>query len=90
MATLSVNLTETLGGFVEDRVASGEFRDASEVVGAGLTLLKKRAEREQRKLERLRAAIQVGIDEIERGEGEVVEWDRLDEWLSGLGRRDPE
>jgi len=90
MATLSVNLPETLGGFVEDRVASGEFRDASEVVGAGLTLLKKRAEREQRKLERLRAAIQVGIDEIERGEGEVVEWDRLDEWLSGLGRRDPE
>jgi antitoxin ParD1/3/4 len=82
MATLSVNLTETLDGFVEDRVASGEFRDASEVVGAGLTLLKKRAEREQRKLERLRAAIQVGIDEIERGEGEVVE--DLEAWFDKL------
>ena len=82
MATLSVNLPETLGGFVEDRVASGEFRDASEVVGAGLTLLKKRAEREQRKLERLRAAIQVGIDEIERGEGEVIE--DLEAWFDRL------
>jgi antitoxin ParD1/3/4 len=82
MATLSVDLTETLDRFVEDRVASGQFRDASEVVGAGLTLLKKRAEREQRKLERLRAAIQVGIDEIERGEGEVIE--DLEAWFDRL------
>ena len=30
------------------------------------------AERDRRKLERLRAAIQLGVDEIERGEGEIV------------------
>jgi len=82
MAIRNVSLTEGLDRFVEDRVASGQFRDASEVVGAGLTLLKKRAEREQRKLERLRAAIQVGIDEIERGEGEVIE--DLEAWFDRL------
>jgi predicted transcriptional regulator len=38
------------------------------------------------KLERLRAAIQVGLDEIERGEFEVVT--DITAWLDGLGRRE--
>jgi antitoxin ParD1/3/4 len=72
MATLNVSLTDALDRFVEDRVVSGEFQDASEVVSAGLTLLKKRAERDARKLERLRAAIQEGLDDLEAGRYEKV------------------
>jgi len=82
MATLSVSVDEALNRFVEDRVASGEFLSASEVVGAGLSLLKRRAERDMRKLERLRAAIQVGIDEIDQGTFEVI--DDLEVWLDTL------
>jgi antitoxin ParD1/3/4 len=82
MATLSVSVDEALNRFVEDRVASGEFLSASEVVGAGLSLLKRRAERDMRKLERLRAAIQVGIDEIDQGNFEVI--DDLEVWLDTL------
>ncbi len=82
MATLSVSVDEALNRFVEDRVASGEFLSASEVVGAGLSLLKRRAERDMRKLERLRAAVQVGIDEIDQGNFEVI--DDLEVWLDTL------
>jgi antitoxin ParD1/3/4 len=64
---ISINLNETLGGFVHDRVASGEFLDASEVVGAGLALLKRKSEREQRKLARLNMLIQEGLDDLEAG-----------------------
>ncbi|HZK99596.1 MAG TPA: type II toxin-antitoxin system ParD family antitoxin [Caulobacteraceae bacterium] len=89
MATRNVNLTDTLDRFVEDRVTSGSYQNASEVVRAALRLLKERSDREAIKLERLRAAIQVGIDELDAGQGETVEWDQLDAWLAARGRRDP-
>jgi predicted transcriptional regulator len=54
---------------------------------AGLPLLKAQTDEQALKLERLRAAIQEGLTELDAGEGEVVEWDRLDDWLDGLGRR---
>jgi putative addiction module CopG family antidote len=82
MAVLSVSVDEASNRFVEDRVASGEFLSAGEVVGAGLSLLKRRAERDMRKLERLRAAIQVGIDEIDQENFEVI--DDLEVWLDTL------
>ncbi len=73
MTTHTIEIDEPLALFVEDRVRSGSYQDADSVVRAGLGLLKARTDREQRKVERLRAAIQVGIDEIERGEGIIVE-----------------
>ncbi len=86
MATRNISLTDTLDQFVEQRVGSGEFQNASEVVRAGLRLLKSQTDEDEQKLARLRAAVQVGLDELERDEVEDVEWDRLDEWLDGVGR----
>jgi antitoxin ParD1/3/4 len=86
MTARTIRLTEPQDQFVDDLVRSGAFPSADEVVRSGLDLLKARADRRARKLERLKAAIQVGLDEIERGEGETVEWDQLDDWLDGLGR----
>lgn len=84
MIRLRITLTETLGGFVEERVASGQFRDASEVIDAGLELLRSRAEREQRKRARLQALIQAGLDDLEAGRYKDV--DDVPAWLEGLGR----
>ena len=67
MSSLNIKLNETHDRFVEDRVASGEFRNASEVVSAGLQLLKARADREEAKIDRFRALVQVGLDDLEAG-----------------------
>ena len=88
MATRNVSLTDMLDRFVEDRVESGAYQNASEVVRAGLRLLQAQEEAHRAKVERLRAAIQVGIDQIERGESVLVDWDDLDDWLAERGRSD--
>ena len=82
MATRNVSLTAPLDRFVEDRVTSGEFQNASEVVREGLRMLKRRTEVDAAKLARLRAAIQEGLDELDRGEGEVVE--DLGAWFDAI------
>jgi antitoxin ParD1/3/4 len=86
MATRNVSLTAMLDQFVEDRVESGAYQNASEVVRAGLRLLQAQEDAHRARVERLRAAIQIGIDELDRGEGVEIEWDDLDDWLDSLGR----
>lgn len=84
MATRNINLTDTLDQFVERQVREGDFQNASEVVRAGLRLLKAQAEEEEARLAGIRAAIQVGLDELDRGEG--IEITDAAAWLEGLGR----
>jgi antitoxin ParD1/3/4 len=50
--------------FVNSAVASGRFRSESELLAAALRLLEER----ERKLDALRADIQIGLDEIDRGD----------------------
>ena len=85
MVTRNVNLTETLDRFVEETVASGDFQNASEVVRESLRLLKRQRDEDAAKLARLRAEIQIGIDEIERGEGEII--DDIDKWFDEFEAR---
>ncbi|HYC01937.1 MAG TPA: type II toxin-antitoxin system ParD family antitoxin [Azospirillaceae bacterium] len=67
-ARMHIDLTESLREFVEGEVASGRFRDASELVQHSLRLLQQgTAADEERKLEVLRAAIQEGLDDLENG-----------------------
>jgi antitoxin ParD1/3/4 len=86
MATRNVSLTDMLDGYVEDRVRSGAFQNASEVVRDALRLHKARADEDARKLERLDRLIREGLDDIEAGRSISVEWDELDGWLDTLGR----
>jgi len=83
MTTLNIDLPEPLDAFIQAQVGAGDYRDAADVVQAGLRLLKSQTEAEAAKLERLRAAIQVGLDELERGEG--IEVTDLEAWLDELG-----
>lgn len=53
----SVSLGDYFEGFVESRIAEGRFKNASEVIRAGLRLL----EEEENRVIALRSAIQEGI-----------------------------
>ena len=64
---LTVSLPPEVAAFVRERVESGRYHDANEVVGEALRLLDERD-----RLERLRAEIAIGLEEDERGE--VIEY----------------
>lgn len=54
----SVSLGDYFEDFVENRIAEGRYKNASEVIRAGLRLL----EEEENKIVALKTAIQEGID----------------------------
>jgi antitoxin ParD1/3/4 len=64
---MNITLTPQLEELIQSKVDSGRYSDASDVVIQALQVLE-RAEQ----LERLRAEIQIGLDQIERGE--TIEW----------------
>jgi antitoxin ParD1/3/4 len=57
MPTRNVNLTDELDRFVAKKVKSGRYKNASEVVRAGLRTLEREEQQYQAKLAALRAAI---------------------------------
>ena len=73
---MNVSLTPELERFVRDKVESGKYNSASELVRESLRLLDERDQMYQIKLERLRADIQVGLDDIDAGR--VVPFDAAD------------
>jgi len=68
MPTRNVNLTEHLDKFVEKRVKTGQFSNASEVVREGLRLLEQRQQEDEAKLRWLRGAAKEGFDAIGNGD----------------------
>jgi antitoxin ParD1/3/4 len=72
MTTRNISLTEPLDQFIDERVDSGDYQNASEVVRAALRLLKRQAEEDEQTTARLRAAIREGIEDVEAGRFEVV------------------
>jgi len=62
---MNVSLTPELESLVDEKVQTGMYQTASEVVREALRLLK---ERDETKLRELRETIQVGIGQLERGE----------------------
>ncbi len=54
----SISLNNHFDSFIQNSISAGRFKNASEVVRAGLRLL----EEEENKIIALREAIQVGID----------------------------
>lgn len=68
MPTRNVNLTEHFDRFIETRITSGRFSNASEVVREGLRLLEQREQEDKAKIEWLRAAAKEGFDAAGSGD----------------------
>ncbi len=66
---MNVSLTPELEEMVSQKVKSGLYNSASEVVREGLRLIREQDQLREIKLEELRREIQLGIDSLERGEG---------------------
>ncbi len=71
MTTLNVSVTPELADFVNEKVTSGIYPSASEVVGASLRLFKEQEELRRVREEELRKEIAIGTEQLERGEGTV-------------------
>ena len=65
---MNISLTTELDSFVQEKVESGLYHSASEVIRAGLRLLKEQDALREVRLEQLRKDINLGIEQIERGD----------------------
>ncbi len=65
---MNVSLTPQLEQLVHDRVSSGLYTSASEVIREALRLLARRDQLQTAQLERVRADIAVGIEQAESGQ----------------------
>ncbi len=65
---MNVSLTPELEQFVYDKVKSGRYLSASEVVREALRLLEERDHLHQAKLAELRQHLAIGIEQADRGE----------------------
>jgi len=71
MPTRNINLTPEMDRYVAERIESGQYANASEVLRAGLRALQGSEREEQVKLEALRAAVSAG-EESGVAEGDVM------------------
>jgi len=72
MPTRNIDLTSEMDQFVDAKIQSGQYADASEVLRAGLRALEEDEKEDQARLEALRAAVQAGIDSGV-ADGDVIE-----------------
>lgn len=71
MPTLHVNLTEDLNRFIAEKVESGCYADASEVVSEALRCLERANRSDEEKIAALRAAIEAGFASGRAREGKT-------------------
>ncbi|NWJ97619.1 MAG: type II toxin-antitoxin system ParD family antitoxin [Chloroflexi bacterium] len=71
---MHVNLTPQLDSYVAQKVATGDYNNASEVIREALRLLKERDQLLQAKLRDLKAAIEEGINS---GESEPLDMQEI-------------
>lgn len=65
---MNISLTKELEQLVATKVTSGRYHSASEVVREGLRLLEEQDLVFQARLTQLKKDVQIGIDQLERGE----------------------
>ncbi|MDQ3649176.1 MAG: type II toxin-antitoxin system ParD family antitoxin [Acidobacteriota bacterium] len=74
---MNVSLTPELDEFVNEKVQSGLYNSASEVVREGLRLLREQDDLKRFRLVELKREIKKGIDSLDRGEGRAFDADAV-------------
>lgn len=88
MPTRNINLTDRYDRFVAEQIDAGRFRNASEVMRAGLRLLEQQTREDEEKLAALRALAAEAIAELEQGGGiKLASRRELEAFVGRLGRR---
>lgn len=64
---MNISLTSGSENYVQSKVQSGMFGNPSEVIEMAVRRMHEADERYHAKLERLRAEVKIGIDDIEHG-----------------------
>lgn len=82
MPTRNVVITDHQAELIDRLVASGRYQNASEVLRAGLRAVEQDEAEHEAKLVALRAAVQVGIDDMEAGR--YRDFDSMDDAVSHL------
>lgn len=65
---MNVSLTKELESLINEKVNSGLYHSASEVVREGLRLLRERDQLRELRLAELRREIAIGIEQVDRGD----------------------
>ena len=78
MGTQNVNLPEHQSKFIQKRVKSGRYQNASEVVRAALRLLEQKETEDEARLANLRRIAGESLAGLDRGEFETVTAEMMD------------
>jgi antitoxin ParD1/3/4 len=84
MPTRNISLTPEQDAFLDEILEAGEYQNASEAVRDAIRALQQRRAEDALKLERLRQAVKIGADALDRGEYDEVADEDLDAYLDGL------
>ncbi len=74
---MSISLPPELEQLVHDKVKSGRYSSATEVVREALLLLEERDELRRLQLEELKQKIQVGLEQLDAGQSVVFDQETL-------------
>jgi antitoxin ParD1/3/4 len=81
---MNVSLTPELDTYVQEKVKTGMYHSASEVIREGLRLLRERDALQEIRLRELKQQVQAGFAQIERGE--YIDFASPDEIVSHIAR----
>lgn len=88
MPTRNIKLTEHYDRFVEEQVDAGKFKNASEVLRAGLRLLEQQTQSDEEKLTILRKLASDGFRSLDQGQGlRISGEENLRQAISRIGKR---
>ena len=74
---MNVSLTPQLEGYVKQKVSTGLYNSASEVIREGLRLLEERDSLKQIKLQALKQELNAGIESLDAGKGRAFDKDAI-------------
>ncbi len=83
---MNVSLTPELENLVHEKVKSGRYNSASEVVRESLRLLQDQDELKRIRRDELRREIMLGVEQIRNGQGIKVKASELEEFAEKLIR----